>query len=189
MCHPASNLRATSRPQWMTAAWACWGIGATLGTLLEAIVRLTPIVAQALAMPELHPLHVLVLLVWVGCNTYFEGYRGFHRSFSPRCVATAISVAQTGTLATRLLSPLVCLGLIYVPRRRLIASWALVVGIVSLVMLVRLTPQPWRGIIDAGVVSALAFGLLSIVGHSVRAVWRRSSTGAELLSPAPTRAA
>ena len=56
-------------------------------------------------------------------------------------------------------------------RRGLIVAWALVIGIVALVLLVRLAPQPWRGIIDAGVVLGLGIGSLSILFHTFRA-WR-----------------
>ncbi len=140
----------------------CWGVGGTALLLLEAIVRLTPITVSALQDPRFHVGHLLVLLLWVVANTYYEGYRGFHRSFSPRCVATAIRLAREGSTLSRVLAPLVCLGLVYVPRRRLIASWGLVTGIVAMVFAVRMLPQPWRGIVDAGVVSALIVGLISI---------------------------
>ena len=34
--------------------------------------------------------------------------------------------------------------------------------IISFVLLVRLLPQPWRGIVDVGVVAGLVVGVLSI---------------------------
>ena len=43
-------------------------------------------------------------------------------------------------------------------------------GIVTLVLLVRLAPQPWRGIIDAGVVLGLGIGSASILYFVVRAL-------------------
>jgi F0F1-type ATP synthase membrane subunit a len=42
-------------------------------------------------------------------------------------------------------------------------------GIVVLVLLVRAVPQPWRGIIDLGVVVGLAWGIISIVVFSIQA--------------------
>ena len=49
----------------------------------------------------------------------------------------------------------------------------LVLGIVGLVMAVRLLPQPWRGIVDAGVVVGLAIGITSIVHYTVVALLGR----------------
>ena len=44
------------------------------------------------------------------------------------------------------------------------------VGIVILVIIIRQLDQPWRGIVDAGVVIGLVWGALSIVVMFVRAV-------------------
>ena len=42
-------------------------------------------------------------------------------------------------------------------------SWSMVLGIVTLVVLVRRLPQPWRGIIDGGVVVGLSWGIVAIL--------------------------
>ena len=42
-------------------------------------------------------------------------------------------------------------------------SFLVTSAIIILVLLVRLLPQPWRGIIDAGVVLGLLLGIASIV--------------------------
>jgi hypothetical protein len=42
--------------------------------------------------------------------------------------------------------------------------------IVALVLLVRQLPQPWRGIVDAGVVVGLTWGALAITYFTVRAL-------------------
>lgn len=168
-------------PSAIRVLWAAWGVGGTIATLVEAIVRLTPIALAAFEAPQFSTVHLVVLLGWVAFNTYFEGYRGFHRAFAPRSVATAVAVARHGTIAAKLLAPLVCLGLVFVPRRRLIVSWALVGGIVTLVVCVRHLAQPWRGIVDAGVVSALSVGLLSIGWHVTAAVAGRLPVTDELI--------
>ena len=43
---------------------------------------------------------------------------------------------------------------------------------VAIVVFVRMLAQPWRGIIDAGVVLGLAWGVVSIVYYVVRAMSR-----------------
>ncbi|MEM6296272.1 MAG: hypothetical protein AAGA54_33685, partial [Myxococcota bacterium] len=43
-------------------------------------------------------------------------------------------------------------------------------GIFCLIVIVKQLDQPWRGIIDAGVVVGLSMGLLSIIYYAVRAV-------------------
>ena len=48
-------------------------------------------------------------------------------------------------------------------KQRIIIAWVLVFAIVGLVILVRLLPQPWRGIVDVGVVVELLIGSLSIL--------------------------
>ena len=62
------------------------------------------------------------------------------------------------------------MGLFQAPRKVLIVSRSLVIGIVLVVVTIRQLAQPWRGIIDAGVVVGLALGLLSLIYLFVRAV-------------------
>jgi hypothetical protein len=55
------------------------------------------------------------------------------------------------------------MGYFYATRKRMIVSWAVTSGIVLLILAVRLLPQPWRGIVDLGVVAGLTWGLVAIV--------------------------
>ena len=43
-------------------------------------------------------------------------------------------------------------------------------GIIVLVLLMRFLPQPWRGIIDAGVVMGLSWGLVALLVFSIQAL-------------------
>jgi hypothetical protein len=73
------------------------------------------------------------------------------------------------------------MGLFHATRRRLFVSWGVLLGVTALIVLVRLLDQPWRGIVDAGVVVGLSWGtlsLLTVVGRAV--VSGRSSASAEL---------
>jgi hypothetical protein len=44
------------------------------------------------------------------------------------------------------------------------------VGMVILILLVRLLNQPWRGIVDAGIVIALSWGFVSLLIFSGQAL-------------------
>jgi hypothetical protein len=56
------------------------------------------------------------------------------------------------------------------PRRRRITSISVTAGIIILVILVRYLSQPWRGIIDGGVVVGLLWGLISLLLFGCRAL-------------------
>jgi hypothetical protein len=128
----------------------------------QAIYRLTPYVLD-LADRPLGTLELVALVGWVAINGYSEGHRGFHRAFSPRVIARAQALDADRRPLLVLLAPVYCMGLIHATRKRLIVSWCLTLGIVAIVIAVRLLDQPWRGIIDAGVVVGLVWGSLSML--------------------------
>jgi hypothetical protein len=101
--------------------------------------------------------------VWMGAMLYFEGYRGFQRSFSPRAAARARWLNDHPRPLLIALAPLFCMGLVHATRRRLITSWVVLGGIAGLVVGMRLVPQPWRGLLDAGVAAALVYGAGTVV--------------------------
>ncbi len=55
-------------------------------------------------------------------------------------------------------------------KKRLIVTYVMWAMIVAVIVLVKLTPQPWRGIIDAGVVIGLFIGVCSLIYYAVRCV-------------------
>lgn len=145
---------------------ACWGILGVALMLLQALHRLTPLALAPLQSGELTLMQGLLYATWVLFMAYSEGYRGFQLRFAPSCAARALNLAQSPTLLTALLAPAYCMGLFAAPRRRMVTSWALVIGITALVMLVKLLDQPWRGIVDGGVVVGLSWGLVAIVAST-----------------------
>ena len=68
-----------------------------------------------------------------------------------------------------IVAPLFCMALIGSTRRRMIASWSIVLMVLGLITLLRRVSQPTRGIVDAGVVVALTLGTSSVVLHTARA--------------------
>lgn len=155
----------------MTAVRApgLWGIAGVLALLVQAIYRLTPYAVDAIRGP-LRPFEIAVLVAWVGINAYSEGHRGFHKMFSPRVIARARALDADPRPLFVVLAPLYCMGLIHATRKRLIVSWVLTLGIVAIVIAVRMLEQPWRGIVDAGVVVGLAWGVVSILYFLARAL-------------------
>ncbi len=145
----------------MKAFGFAWGIGGVLLLLSFAIYRLAPM-ALALENSPMSQVHWFALLVSVTYMAYAEGYKGFHLGFAPRVVVRARYLADNPRLIHVLLAPLFCMGYIYATKKRQILSFALTMMIICFVLLVRLVPQPWRGILDAGVLAGLAFGIASI---------------------------
>ncbi len=146
-----------------------WGVLGVMLLVAQPIVRLTPRVTEAIE-GGLTTGQWIVLVAWVLLNAHAEGYRGFHRRFSPRVVVRAWYLGRHPRPAWALAAPLFCMSLVHASRRGLAVARGLVVGIVVLVLLVRQLPQPWRGIVDAGVVVGLGLGLLSLALHLVRAL-------------------
>ena len=150
-------------------AWAAaWGIGGTSLLLGWAIVRLSPVAWGAMAAP-LAPAQWAALVAVVLAMAFFEGYRGFQRSFSPRVAARARHLSLHPTPVRAALAPLFCMGFFGAPRGRRLAAIVLALGITVLVVMVRRLDQPWRGIIDAGVVVGLAWGLATLWIYTARA--------------------
>lgn len=152
-----------------TTEWAIWtwAVGGVVLILLQAVWRLTP---RALSIfdGELTTLQALLTIGWVGFMAYAESYRGFHQQFNPRVVVRAAGIAAHPHPVRTALAPLVAMGLLYGTPRRLLVSRLLVAGIVVLVLLVRLLPDPWRGMVDLGVVVGLLLGTVSLGGMAIR---------------------
>lgn len=145
-----------------------WGIVGVTALLANAIYRLMPRTLELFDY-ELDALQLATLIVWVAFMGYSEGYRAFHQMFSPRVVARARALDASPRPLFAIAAPLFCMGLFHATRRRKIVAWSITLGVIGLVLLVRQLPQPWRGIIDAGVVVGLGFGVVSLVYYSVRA--------------------
>lgn len=160
-------------------AVAVWGIAGIALVLVDALWRLVPLAVAPLRSGELTKVQSLLYAAWVLFTAYAEGYRGFQLRFAPSCAARALNLAhaqsqsqsqpmaRSPSLLNAILAPAYCMGLFSAPRRRLLTSWLLVVGITWLVLLVKLLPQPWRGVVDGGVVVGLSWGLVAVLASAV----------------------
>ena len=149
------------RPVWAWLA-AAWGVLGVAGILLFAVYRLTPYAVTAIA-GGLTPLQWIVLAGNTAFMAWSEGYRGFQCRFSPRVAARALHLLLHPTPLRALLAPVFCIGYFHASRRGMVAVWAGTLAIVGVVLLVQLLSQPWRGILDAGVVVGLSWGLASFL--------------------------
>lgn len=156
---------------------ATWGVLCVLMLLTQAVWRLTPLAVDALRS-GLSPVEITILVVWTVVAAYAEGYRGFQKAFSVRVVNRAFHLGHHPRPLHVVLALPYCMALMHATRRGLIRSWVLLVSMICLVVLVKLMPQPWRGIVDAGVVVGLAWGAVSIVVLFLRGA---------MFGPAPPR--
>jgi hypothetical protein len=149
---------------------ALWGIAGVALLLGNALVRLLPMALQPVLQGQLGTREWILYGASVLFNGYAEGYRAFQKQFSPRVVRRALTLARAPRRWFALLAPFYCMGLFHATRKRLVVSWSVLSGVVVLVVAVRMLEQPWRGIVDAGVVVGLAWGLLALACNTVRAV-------------------
>jgi hypothetical protein len=169
-------------------AWVfVWGAGAVLLSLLDAIVRLSRVAYEGISHGMLSGAQLGFTVVWTLVIVYGEGYRAFGSVLAPRMAARLMHLSTRGTATGRALAPLHALSLFDTPPRRLFSAWVLLVGIVTIVLIVRKLPQPWRGSVDLGVVLALTWGSVAIVRECVRA-WRARAgrVDPELANPPST---
>jgi hypothetical protein len=147
---------------------ALWGVAGVLALLGLAVLRLMGRVIDMFGY-ELRWYHWLALLLVVLFMAYTEGYRGFQRAFSPRVAARAKYVYHFPRLLHVLAAPVFCMGYFHIQRRRQIGIFVLTGFIVLFIVLLRFVNQPWKGIVDAGVVVGLTWGMVSIGVYSVLA--------------------
>jgi len=96
---------------------------------------------------ELGIWHYIVGGVWVVFMGYSEGYKGFQKGYS---------------------APLFCLGFINSTKRRRIVVWVLLIVITLIVILFKQIDQPWRGVLDLGVVVGLSWGIIATLVFLVK---------------------
>lgn len=147
---------------------ALWGIAGVSLLLGSAIFRLGDMAVEAFHH-DFYWYHWFSLTAIVLFMAYAEGYKGFQQRFSPRVAARARYLRDFPNAILSFLAPLFCMGYFHAARRRIVVSISLTLGIIMLVLMVRLLPQPWRGIVDTGVVTGLLWGLATLLFYSFKA--------------------
>lgn len=142
------------------------GIFLLLGS---AIYRLTPMTISAFSYHWFW-YHWLSFALIALILAYVKGYRALQRSFSPRVAARARYLKAHPNIVRVIFAPLFCMGFFHAPKKRQVMTISVTVGVVTLIILVRLLQQPWRGIIDGGVVVGLIWGFVSLCFFSFQAL-------------------
>jgi hypothetical protein len=130
--------------------------------LIQAVLRLGVLAVEPILARTLSPAQVALYVVWVGISAYFEGYRAFHLRFCPRVVGRALHLARNPRVLHVVLAPLFCMGFFHANRRTLLLAWGTTAMVIGFIVTLRYVPQPWRGIVDGGVVVALSGGVVSL---------------------------
>ncbi|MFT4560461.1 MAG: hypothetical protein ACI9BW_000195 [Gammaproteobacteria bacterium] len=167
---PSADQRSPLATCLLYLVWA-WAVAGFTLILILAMLRMAPYAIEALSS-SLSTVHLSVLIGNVLAMAYYEGYKGFQMSFSPRFAARAQTLMNEQSWLRVVLAPLFCMGFFDAPRRRIVGVVILTIAITVLVLLFRALPQPWRGILDAGVLVGLTWGCAATVYLSVDALMR-----------------
>ena len=148
-----------------------WGALGVVGILSFAIYRLAP---KAVAGFELglSPVQWLIAAIFTIFMVYSEGYRGFQVRFSPRTAARIRYLRDKPSVLRTLFAPLFSMGFFHATRRLKITAYGMSSAIVVFVLLAHRLDQPWRGIVDAGVVIGLTWGVATLIAYPVQALTR-----------------
>lgn len=149
--------------------WGAFGVVAYLGYGVNKVI---PIVQDGLSSIEA-PWQSALLVATLFFFGYVEGYKGFQKGFSPRVVSRAWVVAEESNAAPlwhKILAPAFCIGYFHGTKKRVITSWAVTIAIFLVVIGVKQLANPYRAIIDAGVVVGLVWGILSIIALFVQSL-------------------
>ena len=144
-----------------------WSVGGVSVLLLGGVFSVLPH-ALEIEPAQRSPAEWAALVAFGLFMLVGKGYFGFHRSFSPRTAGRAWELSRDRRPLVIALGPLYAMCLVMAPRPRMLRSWALVLAIAAIVPLVGAQPQPWRGIVDIGVVLGLGVGLASFWWHAWR---------------------
>ena len=144
-----------------------WGVVGVSALLLRGLFCLFPYVSElsSYALDQWHGVALAGSLLFLG---YAEGYKGFQLKFSPRAAARLAVIWRDPTCARVLLAPLFCMGFFDATPKRKRIAYGLTLMVIALILLVEQLPQPWRGIVDAGVLLGLGWGLCSFWMASIR---------------------
>ena len=139
-----------------------YSIGGVIAIFSSAIYRLYPHVREGFSF-EFSTLNWIVLMAYLIVMIVGKGYFALHRGFVPRVINRSELLIENGNLFDKLLAPLYCMGFFKAPRKRMIISYVMISLIVSFIVSASKITQPWRGIIDLGVIIGLSLGIFSLL--------------------------
>lgn len=134
----------------------------------RAAARLSVFAMEPLRAHSLTAVQATIYAAWAVVGLYFEGYRAFQKRFCPRVVARALYLGDHRRPIHVALAPLFCMGFFHANHRTKALAWGTTTIIVCFILVLRHVPQPWRGIVDGGVVPPLAWGAAALLVLFVR---------------------
>ena len=153
-----------------------WAVAGVSALLLRAITGLSPRAREAIES-GLSTWQWVALVGFALFMLVAEGYRGFQKKFSPRTAARVKYLRDHPTLLRVLLAPIFSMGFFHANRKTKLTAYILTTGIIILVVTVTyFCPDPWRGIIDFGVVLGLSWGLVSFWIFTIKALTNNNYT-------------
>lgn len=142
-----------------TVAWALLGVSTILGFAVYRLgTRGVTTIVSGLTGVEW-----VVLSGLTAFFVYTEGVLALERRWVPRVVGRAVQLADEPSFLLRLAGPLYGMNLVGSPASGVLRAWTGVSVIVLAVLLVRVAPDPWRGMVDFAVAAALAWGLVALL--------------------------
>lgn len=169
----AESLATAVRPRWVGNIAVIWGLGGVIALLSMAIARLLSISIAAFGF-SLTWVHWSVLIISVLFMAYAEGYRTFQKTWAPRVVNRALELKGNWNVLRIVLAPFYCMSFFDATRKRVLTAWITTVCIVLLIVLMNRMDQPWRGLIDAGVVVGLSWGVAAVIHNTVTTFFGQS---------------
>jgi len=148
----------------IAAIWGALGVTLLVGKSCYSLFEY----AKEALKDDLYYYHWIILVLYSLFMLYFEGYKGFQKKFSPRTASRVHYLYMNPRPLHVLLAPFFCMGYFHAKRKVRIAAIAISLLILGVIFLMGSCPQPWRGIIDVGVILGLSYGLLSFVYFLVK---------------------
>ncbi len=161
---------------WPGIAAGTWGILGFTVLVARALLGMSPEIGDMLATP-LNAWHQIGLVVIVLVFGLGKGYFIFRQRFCPSYVSRIGELSLPPVkLLNAVLAPLYCLNLIGAERRQLVRGYAIVTGIILMIISVKIVPSPWRGMILTGVALALTWAALEIAYHGFKKLFVRTQS-------------
>jgi hypothetical protein len=166
---PRARVASAAAPGRLVRGWALLGVA---GLFARAVWQLGAR-GVATVMAGLQPSEWLVLVGLTAVFIYGEGYRALQLKWLPRMCQRVARLDAGAPLVIRLFAPLHAMGLVGGPLGAVVRGWLGVGAIVVAVVVVSRFPEPWRGITDLAVASALAWALAALFILWLRGAARR----------------
>uniref|UniRef100_A0A7S3K4D7 Phosphatidic acid phosphatase type 2/haloperoxidase domain-containing protein n=1 Tax=Aureoumbra lagunensis TaxID=44058 RepID=A0A7S3K4D7_9STRA len=164
---PSGGAALEQRP---TVA-SVWGVAGVVAMLMNAVKRVLPVALEPFRTGS--PLGAKMWCTYAAFAAvmgYVEGYKSFHKKFSPLVAARSMTLQKPHPFTYTLFAPFYAMGLFHATPKRRATSWGFLIGVFALVKIVKQFSYPWRSIVDGGVVVGLTIGSASIIWHYAREI-------------------